>query len=131
MPAFLGLVPPTTLVPVLWISSSDLFRDRDERINTVGDGLLGMETVEDLARQRPAHRIRHDRINWYSRSLLASEALEKHPGVLVDLQVVHGVGISRGGLKVGPSLLAGNIADGREGGTAKGLHDCKRVELKG
>ena len=109
------------------MSSNDLFRNREERVNTVGNGLLGVETVEDLARQRPAYRIRQDTIYWYSRSLLAGEALEKHPGVLVDLQVVHGVGIRRGGLKVGTALLASNIADGREGGTAEGLHDCKRV----
>lgn len=109
------------------MSSSDLFRDRDERINTVCNGLLGVETVQDLARQRPVYRIRQSTVCRYSRSLLASEALEKHSGVLVNLQVVHRVGIRRGGLKVGPALPASNIADGREGGTAEGLHDCKRV----
>lgn len=62
----------------------------------------------------------------HSRSLLAGEALEEHPGVLVDPQVVHGLGIGRGGLSIGPAL-ASNVTDGRKGVTAEGLHDWKRA----
>lgn len=39
------------------MSSSGLFRDRDERIGTVGNGLLGVETIQELARQHLAHEI--------------------------------------------------------------------------
>lgn len=65
--------------------------------------------------------------NGYSRSLLSSEALEENLGVLVNLQVVHSVGVGRGGLKVAPALLTSNIANGRKGVTAEGLHDGKKV----
>lgn len=112
------------------MSSSGLFRNRDERINTVGDGLLGVETIS-RTRQRPAHGIRYDTEDWYSRSLLSGEALEENLGVLVDPQVVHSVGIGRGGLKVSPALLTSDIADGRKGVTAEGLHDCKKVIERG
>lgn len=59
----------------------------------------------------------------HSRSLLSSETLEQNTGVLVDLEVVHGAGVGRGGLS--PTLGGANIAKGREGVTAEGLHDCK------
>ena len=61
----------------------------------------------------------------HSRSLLSSEALEQNLGILVDPQVVHGLGVGRGGLKVGPALLASDISDGRKGVTAEGLHGCE------
>jgi hypothetical protein len=109
------------------MSSSGLFRDRDERIDTVGNGLLGVETIQELARQHPAHEVEYNTENGYSRSLLSGEALEENLGVLVNLQVVHSVGVGRGGLKVAPALLTSDIANGRKGVTAEGLHDGKKV----
>jgi len=57
----------------------------------------------------------------HSRSLLSSETLEQNTGVLVDLKVVHGAVVGRGGLS--PTLSA-NTAKGRECVTTEGLHDC-------
>ena len=91
--------------------------------NTVGDGLLGMEAVQQSTRQY--REIRGISGKEDSRSLLSSESLVQNTGVLVDLKVVHSAGVGRGGLS--PTLGGANIAKGRDCVTAEGLHDCKCV----
>lgn len=90
---------------------------------TVGDGLLSVEAiatsnVSDL-------RVQRSGISRFShlRSLLSGETLEQNTGVLVDLEVVHGAVVGRGGLS--PTLGGADIAKGREGVTAEGLHSCE------
>lgn len=63
------------------------------------------------------------------RSLLSSETLEQNAGVLVDLKVVQGLAVGRGGLS--PTLGGTDIAKGREGVTAEGLHCCKMLCMRG
>ena len=94
--------------------------------NTVGDGLLGMEAVQQSTRQY--REIRGISGKEDSRSLLSSETLEENSGVLVDLQVVHGAGIGRAGVGIRPALLASDAASSRDGVTAEGLHDCNVME---
>lgn len=94
--------------------------------NTVGDGLLGVEAVQQSTRQY--REIRGIPEKKYSRSLLSGETLEEDSGVLVDLQVVHGAGIGRAGVGIRPALLASDAASSRDGVTAEGLHDCNVME---
>ena len=82
MPAFLGLVPPTTFVPRFWrqLGSWRLLGRVQGRAHTVLDGLLGVETVP-LSAQSTAHTSCTD----------ASEALEEDLGLAVDAQVLDGL----------------------------------------
>ena len=56
VPAFLGLVPPTTFVPRVWrqLGSWRLLGRVQGRAHTVFDGLLGVEAVP-LSAQSTAH----------------------------------------------------------------------------
>lgn len=126
LPAFLGLVPPTTFVPVLckllfgcdrgWIN---IYRRRWPAQR----GSYFKAECQHHARAT----MRAQRLNL--RSLLSSETLEENAGVLVDLEVVQGLAVGRGGLS--PTLGGADIAKGREGVTAEGLHCCKIVCMRG
>lgn len=89
---------------------------------TVGDGLL---SVEAIARSNVSGlRVQRSGFSLPNlRSLLSGETLEQNTGVLVDLEVVHGAVVGRGGLS--PTLGGADIAKGREGVTAEGLHSCE------
>lgn len=128
VPAFLGLVPPTTFVPVL---CKLLFRCDHGKINIYRMRWPARRGsyIRDRGSASRAFEGIYLRINWYSRSLLSSETLEQNTGVLVDLQVVQGLAVGRGGLS--PTLSGSDIADGREGVTANGLHCCDSVCIRG
>lgn len=126
VPAFLGLVPPTTFVPVLckllfgcdrgW---TNIYR---RRWPAQRGSYVEVKSQHDARAIVKAQRL-------HLRSLLSSETLEENAGVLVDLKVVQGLAVGRGGLS--PTLGGTDIAKGREGVTAEGLHCCKIVCLRG
>lgn len=126
LPAFLGLVPPTTFVPVL---CKLLFGCDRGWMNVYRRRLPALRgSYVKLKCQYYACVIMRAR-EFHSRSLLSSEALEQNTCVLVDLKVVQGLAIGRGGLS--PTLGGTDISKGREGVTAEGLHFCKIVCMKG
>ena len=120
LPAFLGLVPPTTFVPVLRKLLFGCDRGWMFVYRRRLPALRG-SYVEVKCQYQSRAIMRAQK--FHLRSLFSSEALEQNTGVLVDLKVVQGLAVGRGGLS--PTLGGTDISKCREGVTAEGLHFCK------
>ena len=123
VPAFLGLVPPTTLVPARVSRVRVLCSASASR--TVVNGLLGVEAVArvssviTLVGRGPWRRSAALRTGDNVRPLLPGEALVDDLGVGVDAQVVDGGGVLRAARAVAPGLA--EDLGGRPS-SRKGLH---------
>jgi hypothetical protein len=120
VPAFLGFVPPTTLVPAVVLTlSTTVSKSRIGWAHTVFNGLLCVETIPTLTPRPIIHFFQ-----FLSPSLLSGEALEQHLGVAVDAEVLDRLCVLRRACRILPGRRLGQRR-------AQRLSDCLHRDCGG